>query len=53
MTIAVVSFSTSYMNQSALEDSTLKHGAEAMAAALARSDGALAVVEQLERLGPS
>jgi MGT family glycosyltransferase len=37
----------------ALEDSALKRGAEAMAAALARNDGALAVVKQLELLGPS
>jgi UDP:flavonoid glycosyltransferase YjiC (YdhE family) len=37
----------------ALEDSALKQGAEEMAAALARSDGALAVVKQLELLAPS
>jgi len=37
----------------ALEDSALKRGAEGMAAALARNDGALTVVEQLELLGPS
>jgi MGT family glycosyltransferase len=37
----------------ALEDTALKRGAEEMATALARSDGALAVVEQLELLGPA
>jgi MGT family glycosyltransferase len=37
----------------ALEDSALKRGAQGMAAALARSDGALAIVKQLELLGPS
>ncbi len=34
----------------ALEDPTLKHGALAMATALARSDGAITIAEQLERL---
>lgn len=38
---------------SALEDPALKRGASTMAAALARSDGALAVVEHVERLGHS
>jgi UDP:flavonoid glycosyltransferase YjiC (YdhE family) len=37
----------------ALEDPALKRGASAMAAALARSDGACAVVERLELLAPS
>jgi hypothetical protein len=34
----------------ALEQPALKHGAKAVARALARSDGALAVAEQLELL---
>jgi MGT family glycosyltransferase len=38
---------------SALEDSALEAGAQRMARALARSDGALAVAEQLELLGPA
>lgn len=37
----------------ALEDPALKRGACTLAAALARSDGALAVVEHVETLGPS
>jgi UDP:flavonoid glycosyltransferase YjiC (YdhE family) len=37
----------------ALEDPALKRGASALGAALARSDGALAVVEHLELLVPS
>jgi len=37
----------------ALEDSALKRCASALAAALGRSDGALAVVERLELLAPS
>ncbi|MFI5008767.1 MAG: glycosyltransferase [Solirubrobacterales bacterium] len=36
--------------EAALEDPSLKRGASAMAAALARSDGALTVAEDLERL---
>lgn len=33
-----------------LQDPALKHGARAMATALARSDGAITIAEQLERL---
>jgi UDP:flavonoid glycosyltransferase YjiC (YdhE family) len=36
----------------ALEDTALRQGAQAMASALARSDGAVAVVDQLERMVP-
>ncbi|MGH2903773.1 MAG: glycosyltransferase [Solirubrobacteraceae bacterium] len=35
----------------ALDDPALKHGAQAIASALARSDGALAIAEALERIG--
>ncbi len=38
--------------ETALEDPALKRGASAMATALGRSDGALAVVEHLELLAP-
>jgi UDP:flavonoid glycosyltransferase YjiC (YdhE family) len=37
----------------ALDDPALKRGASAVAAALGRGDGAVAVVEHVERLGPS